>query len=183
MINLLPFSQKKEIKQEENWKIIMTLGISILAILVCFILILYSINIFICGDVELEKILYEQREKEFEVSKMQALKTDIFDFNQAVLRLDNFYQNQFKSTKILEEILKTIPQGIYLTNLSISVGADKDKKIECKLTGFSPTRENLLSFKENLEKEGIFEHVSFPSASWVKAADINFTVNFEIKWQ
>jgi len=180
MINLLPPSKKQEIKQEEDWKILMTLAISILAILICFILILYAINIFIAGDVELEKILYEQREKEFESSEMQALKTEIIEFNKAVFQLDNFYQNQLKPTETIEEILQTIPEGIYLTNLSITPGSDKDKRTQCELKGFSPIRETLLTFKESLEKEESFKEVSFPPASWLKPTDINFTVTFKI---
>jgi Tfp pilus assembly protein PilN len=180
MINLLPPLKKQEIKQEENWKILMTLGISISAILICFILILYAINVFIAGDVGLEKILYGQREKEFESSEMQALKTEIVEFNNVVFQLNNFYQNQLKPTETIEKILKTIPGGIYLTNLSVNPGSDKDKRIQCELKGLSPTREILLSFKENLEKEESFEEVSFPPATWLKSIDINFTVTFKI---
>ncbi|HXK31878.1 MAG TPA: hypothetical protein VJ378_00105 [Candidatus Paceibacterota bacterium] len=180
MINLLPPPKKQEINQEENWKILMTLAISVLAVLVCFILILYAINISIAGDVGLEKILYEQKAKEFESSQMLDLKTEIIGFNKAVLRLDNFYQNQLTPTETIEEVLQTIPEGIYLTNLAITLGSDKDKIMQCELKGFSPTREMLLVFKENLEKERNFNEVSFPPATWLKPIDINFTVTFKI---
>ena len=180
MINLLPPSKKQEIKQEEDWKILMTLGISIMAILICFILILCAINIFIAGDVELEKILYKQREKEFESSEMQALKTKIVEFNKVVLQLDNFYQKQLKSTKTIGKILKTIPEGIYLMNLSVNPENNKDKRTQCELKGFSPTREILLSFKESLEKEENFEEISFPPSTWLESTDISFTVTFKI---
>src|SRR4030042_2554413 len=180
MINLLPPFKKQEIRQEENWKILITLGISILAILICFVLILCAINIFIDGDVELEKILYKQRGKEFESSEMQALKTKIVEFNKVVLQLDNFYQNQLKPTETIGKILNTIPEGIYLMNLSVNLGNDKDKRTQCELKGFSQTREMLLNFKENLEKEEIFEEVSFPPSTWLESTDISFTVTFKI---
>ncbi|MBM3257653.1 MAG: hypothetical protein FJZ05_00320 [Candidatus Nealsonbacteria bacterium] len=180
MINLLPPLKKQEIEQEENWKVLMTLGISIMAILICFILILYAINIFIAGDVERERILYEQKEREFESSEMQALKTKINEFNKVVLQLDNFYQNQLKPTETIDKILKTIPEGIYLTNLSVNPGSDKDRVTQCELKGFSPVREILLNFKENLEREENFKEVSFPPSTWLKSTDISFTVTFKI---
>jgi len=182
MINLLPSQNKKELLQEENWKIIMILGIDILVILVCFSLILYSINIFISGEINFQKIIYEQREKEFEIPQMQTLQQGLITFNKTLSQLDSFYQSRFKATEILEEISEIIPSGIYLTNLSINPKTVKEKEIEYTLAGFSPTRENLLLFKENLEKKETFEEVYFSPANWLKPIDINFTVNFKIKW-
>jgi len=181
MINLLPSFKKQEIKQEENWKILMTLSIGIFAILICFVLILYAINIFISGDVELERILYKQKEKEFESSEMQALKTKIVEFNKSVLQLDGFYQNQLKPTETINKISNTVPSGIYLTNLSLDLGDENDPRMKCELKGFSQIRETLLGFKEKLENEEDFEEVSFPPSTWLKSTDIIFTVTFKIK--
>jgi len=181
MINLLSPSKKQEIVQEENWKVLMTLGISVFAILICFILILYAINIFISGDVEQERILYKEKEKEFESSEIQLLKTKINEFNKIVLQLDNFYQNQLKPTETIKDISGTIPEGIYLTNLSLGLRDDEEKRTECELKGFSQTREILINFKENLEKQESFEEIAFPPSTWLKSADISFTVTFKVK--
>ena len=64
MINLLPSQEKEEIKQEENFKLILILGIIFLFFLISFSLILTSINIYISGEAKVQKILYQQREKE-----------------------------------------------------------------------------------------------------------------------
>ena len=184
MINLLPRQNKEELSQEANWKIVMILGIDILAIFICLSLILYTINIFVSGEINSQKIIYEQRKKEFETPQMQTLQQSLITFNETLSLLDSFYQGRFKATKILEEISKTTPSGIYLTNLSISPKTVEEKKAECVLAGFSPTREDLILFKENLEREEtIFEEVYFPPANWLKPTDINFTINFKIKWQ
>jgi len=181
MINLLPPQSKEELKREENWKIVTILGINVLLVLICFSLILYSINIFISGETKAQKILYQEREREFQTPQMQALQKNLTTFNLTLSQLDYFYGSQFGATKILEEISETIPSGIYLTNLSVSPRSGKEKLIECTLAGFSPTRETLLKFKGNLEQEEGFEGISFPPVSWVKQSDINFTVNFRIK--
>jgi Tfp pilus assembly protein PilN len=184
MINLLPPENKKEIIQEENWKQVMILGTLVLVFLVCLTLILFSIKTFISGEVEAEKILFKQKEKELQTSQMQTLQHNLTAFNQTLFQLESFYQNQFNSSEILEKISATIPSGVYLTDLSINNNYQQKEKIwkkTCNLAGFSSTREKLLEFKQNLEKEGNFEEIYFPPNSWMKANDINFTINFKLK--
>jgi Tfp pilus assembly protein PilN len=179
MINLLSPKQKKEIQQEETFKLVLILGIIFLIFLVCFSLILTSINIILSGEVEAQKILYEQREKEFETPQMQVLQKNLASFNQTIFQLDSFYQSQTNLTGVLEKISQTLPSGVYLT--SLLAASKKEGGLSCTLSGFSPTRESLLDLKANLEKEENFEKISFPPVSWVEPENIDFTVNLEIK--
>jgi hypothetical protein len=183
MINLLPPEYKKEIIQEENWKLIMTWGMLVLVFLICFSLILFSIKIFISGEVEAQKILFKQKEKELQTPQMQSLQHNLTAFNQTLFQLNYFYQNQFKITETLEKISTVFHSGTYLTNLSINHSPQKegDYQANCNLSGFSSTREKLLKLKENLEKEESFIKIDFPPTNWTKATNINFTVNFKLK--
>ena len=94
------------------------------------------------------------------------------------MRLSSFYEKQVNLTEILEEISSALPAEIYLTNLSITT---QDEELNCVLSGFAPTRERLLDFKDNLEKEVRFEEILFPPSNWEKRTDINFTVSFKVK--
>ena len=181
MINLLPSKEKEEILQEENWKLLMILGILLLFFLISLLLILFSVKIFITGEVEVQKILFAEREKEFKNTQMQNLQNNLTAFNKKLSQLDSFYQNQSNFSEILEEISKTLPPGVYLNNLSIAPQGGKGGGFICNLSGFSPSRQILLVLKDNLEKEKNFQEVYFPPANWVKPADINFTISFEIK--
>ncbi len=187
MINLLPPKNKQELLGEESYKVIIILGISALAILACLSLILYAINIFISGEIDYQKTIYEQKEKELTSPKMLTLEKNLKSFNETFLRLDYFYRDKFKAVKALEEISKAVPEGIYLTNLSVNAASGEEgeeRAATCILSGFSPDRETLLEFKENLEKEeNNFEEIYFPPATWVKPVDINFVVNFKISQQ
>ena len=153
MINLLPPENKEEFLREKNWKIIMILGINLLLILICFSLILYAINIFILGELNSQIIIYQQKEREFENSKIYEIERSLKIFNESLLKLDYFYQDRFNGEKILEEISEVIPSEISLANLSLNFKDGQEKKVECVLSGFSPNREILLNFKENLEKK------------------------------
>ena len=182
MLNLLPQKEKEELIQEESFKLILILGVLILIFLICLSLILFSIGISIGGQLAIEKALLSQ--KETEISHLRDLEKEIKNLNLTFSKLDSFYQKNPNFVKILEITSKTLPPGTYLTSFNFNLPA-KDKKYlgEVILNGYSPTREILLEFKKNLEQEELFQEVYFPPANWVEPTDINFTVNFKIKWQ
>ena len=178
MINLLPPEQKEELLLRERQNIILILGILFLSFLISLSLILLSIKISFSGDSEIQKIILEERKKE--VSFDKELEEKIKNSNQVLSNLNSFYQSQFNLTQILEKISGLLSSGIYLTNLNLNP-LEKEKEVQVSLSGFSESREILLSLKENLEKEAEFTRVYFPPENWVKPNDINFIVTFKIK--
>jgi len=183
MINLLPPQGKEEVLQEKKYKLVLILGILVITFFLSLSLILFSIKIFISGEIAAQGILFEQKEKEFQNPQIQTLQENLIAFNLTLSKLNSFYQSQFNLTKLLEKISQILPREIRLINLSL-VPESKEKKewqMICNLSGFSPTREILLEFKKNLENEQLFGEINFPPESWVKAEDINFTVSFKIR--
>lgn len=173
MINLLPPQYKEELKQEEHWKIILILGIVILAFLVCFCLILFSIKIHISGEITAQKIFIEMKEKEYKMSETSNLEKEVLLLNQSFFELTSFYKEQIGLTKILEKIAQILPSESYLTGFNFNLS-------RVSLSGFSPTREILVTFKENLEKQEIFTEIYFPSSNWVNPVDIDFSATLLI---
>jgi len=173
MINLLPPQYKAELKEEESWKLVLILEILVLIFLICLALILFSVKIFISGQLEAQKILLLQKEKKFEESQIQSLEGKIIISNQTLSKLNSFYQDQTNLTEILEKISETLPLETYLTILNLDPA-------QISLSGFSPTREILLEFKKNLEQEELLGEIYFPPSNWVKPTDIDFSVNFKI---
>ena len=186
MINLLPPQQKEELLEEEKYNLVLTLGILFLIFLISLTLILFSIKISISGQLEAQKILLSQGEERFKGTQIQNLEEKINISNQTFSKLNLFYQNQLNLTETLEKISETLPPGTYLTNLNFSLltvpagGKAPQYVAQISVSGFSPTREILLEFKENLDKEGAFGEIYFPPSNWVKPADIDFSVNFKI---
>jgi len=172
MINLLPPEYKEELRQEENYKLILILGILILAFLISFLLILLSIRVHLAGMVETEKIFFEAKTKEF--SSLQSLEKELNSTNKELLNLSSFYEGQFSLTDFLKRISEILPPGLYLNSFSYQ------KEGVINLSGFSPTVEDLLRFKENLESQGDFKEISFPTSVWFQSKDINFNVSFKI---
>lgn len=176
MINFLPSKQKEELKEEENLKLVLALGIIILAFLVSFTLILFAIKISLSADLAIQNKLFEQKQKELENPAIQELEEKIQKHNLILSKLAVFYRDQPDLTSMLEKISQTLPKEIYLTGLNFN-----SQTFQFSLTGFSPIRETLTQFKENLEKTEGLKEITFPPATWFQATDINFSVNFKIE--
>ncbi len=176
MINLLPPEEKEILLKERQFREILILEVLIFLFFVLFILILFSIKLELKGEILFQKAVLEQKQLISESSKIKALEQKINSSNQVLSRLTAFYQDDFYLSDIFEEISKTIPSRMYLTNFSYN----REKK-EISLSGFSPNRQILSEFKENLEKSSRFNKIYFPASNWIKPADIDFFVSFEIR--
>jgi len=177
MINLLPPAEKKELLLREQQNLILILGILFLSFLLSLSLILLSIKISFSRDLEIQKIILEERKKEISFDK--KLEEKMENSNQALSDLNSFYQGQSHFTSILEKISGTLPPGTYLTNLNLNP-LQKEKGFQISLSGFCQSREILFSFKENLEREGSFSEIYFPPENWVKSSDVNFNVTLKV---
>jgi len=176
MINLLPPQQKEELLEEERLKLVLILGIVILAFLASLTLILFSIKTSLLADLKTQEIYFEQRKKEMESPEIRELEEKIKNYNSILSKLETFYQGQIDLTSILEKISKTLPEGIYLTSLNFN-----PQTFQVSLNGFSPDRQRLLQFNENLEKTADLKEIYFPAANLLQLTDIDFSVSFKIR--
>jgi len=175
-MNLLPPEQKQVLLLEEKFKVVFISGIIILAFLVSFIFILISIKISLSGEMTIQKINFEQKEKELADPVLQEIESKIASANAAFSQLDSFYRAQRDSLAVLEKIFNALPPSTYLTNLNFNSVSS-----QIFIAGFAPSREILLKLKENLEKEDSFSEVYFPPTNWIEPANITFSLNFKIK--
>jgi len=176
MINLLPPSEKKNLQTEEKKKIVLILEILGFIFLLCLILILTSINVYISGQVEVERIIFEKEKGIFESSEVKDLSEKIKLANKTFSDLNSFYQNRIKLVDFLEEISEVLPEKVYLNNFSY-----QKNNSQVTLSGFSKTREALFELKNNLEQQENLEEIYFPPSCWIESVDINFNLKFKIK--
>lgn len=174
-MNLLPPEQKQELLLEEKFKIILILGIIILASLASFVFILISIKISLSAEISIQKINFEQKEKEIKNPVLQEIEEKIILANAVFSELASFYRGQKDTIVVFEKIFNALPTGVYLNNLSFNSVSS-----QVFISGFSPSRETLLKLKENLEKESSFSGIYFPPTDWIEPWNINFSLNFKI---
>ncbi len=177
MINLLPQQKKDQLASEEKFRLSVIFGIVILSSLLSFALILFALKFYLLDQLEVQNNLLDQ--KIFENPQIVELEKDIRNSNKIVTELASFYKKEYSLSGILDEIIKTVPPGVSFNSLSFEPVKEGQYKAKFSISGLSATRESLLEFKENLEENGSFEEISFPSSIWVEPANIAFTVSFK----
>lgn len=183
MINLLPSKEKKQLKQEENWRQVFILSILALVFLVSLSLTLLSVKIYISSHLEAQKSFLTDKEREFQETDLYALKTEVQKINEILLSLEFFYQERINSSDIFQEIWSLLPEGVYLNSFSHEPAASSDGEYVVKvfLSGLALEQKELFEFKENLEKQENFSDIYFPLSSWVEFDNISFSINFKLK--
>ena len=180
MINLLPPTEKDNLKNEEKRRLSFILGIFVLFFLVALSLVLFSVNIYLAGEVAGYKIIVSYEQQKSVTLAAQNIEREIGVVNQNLTELGAFYVGQPRITELLQKISEIIPEEVYLNSLSLDPSKDKKSRFQVSLTGRSSTREALLGFKKSLESESNFQGVYFPPSNWVKPSDINFSASFEM---
>ncbi len=180
MINLLPPVEKDILRKEEKRRLAFIWGIFILFFLTAFSLVLFSVNIYLAGEVLGYKILIDCEQQKFATLEVQNIEKEIGAINQNLTTLGAFYKGQPRITILFQKISEIVPEEIYLNSLSLNPNKDKKDRFQVSLTGHSKTREALTGFKKSLESESGFQGIYFPPSSWVKSSDINFSASFEM---
>ena len=139
-------------------------------------LVLVPIKIDLDGKLLFQETILIQKEKQFKASEIENLEKEVASLNKVLLELNSVYKDKLYFTSVLKTISEQIPEGLYLTNLSY-----KRDTASIDISGFSPDRNTLTKFKENLEREPNFAEVFFPPSNWVEPLNINFLASFKIK--
>ncbi len=180
MINLLPPIEKDNLKKEEKRRLAFIWGIFVLFFLTALSLVLFSVNIYLAGEVQGYKTIVDYEQQKSATMEAQNVEKQINAVNQKLTTLDAFYDRQPHITELLQKISEIIPEEIYLNSLSLNPDQDKKDRFSVSLTGHSKTREALLEFKKSLESESIFQGIYFPPSNWTKPSDINWSCSFEM---
>ena len=177
MINLLPEEQKQRLLEEERFRLTLILGTLFVCFLICLSLILFLIENYTLWDLEAEKILLSQKEKT--ISLNQDLEKEIKESNAFLSEIDSFYGQTVGTTQLLEIVDETLPAKVYLTNFDFILPKTKGKdKPRISISGFSPDRNTLLNFQENLKNEQLFSDIYVSPESWIEQENLDFDISF-----
>ncbi len=174
MINLLPPEYKKELNLEEKFRLSMILGICIFVFLVSLALMLATIRIYLAGQIQEEKFFSSLSTKVTQTNVLVS--QDIRNTNTNFSRLLQFYKRRPLVSTTIDHISQDLPFDISLDTLDISSSA-------VSLQGFSPTRDTLLVFRNNLLKDTTFSNIDFPISNLVNEANIHFVIRMSVKTQ
>lgn len=173
MTNLLPPEKKEEIIFKKKTRLIIIIG-SIFAIFFsCLTLILFSLNYYLLIDISSKKSKVVNNK---DLSELSEIKKELTGYNLKINNLESFYSNHLHFSKMLGFLSEIeIPEGVYIIYISSEL---KENKINITIYGFSDLRENLVLFKNSIEKSKIIMSPYFSPESWTKSSDINFYLTF-----
>jgi hypothetical protein len=84
----------------------------------------------------------------------------------------------------LSELIEAIVayRGRTITIASLDAMKDSPNTAVVHISGLSPTRDSLITFKKNLESDPRFTKVDLPVSDLAKSKNIRFTITARIKW-
>lgn len=176
MINLLSPEEKQHLLFEEKKKMVLILELLGFLFLVLLFLVLFSLKIYISGELKAQEIILDQQEREFESSEMKDFPETVKKANYMFDFLESFYQKRFDLLEVLSELYNLLPEGVYLDSFSY-----QEYTSEITISGFAKTRKRLMEFHRNLGEGPNFQDPYFPSSVWLESNDINFNSKFKLK--
>jgi len=181
MLNLLPITEKKFLKQEQQKRLFAILCFEFFNFLVCVLLVMSAIAFFVLGEVASENYLSQQVQSENGSSEFMNYKYIILDYNKKMALVDSFYTNQANLSDAIDVLLSVKrPEGLYFNKLSLQAN-QQTGKTEIIVSGVSDDREGLLTFKNNIEAERKMQNINFSPESWISQKNINFNLTLDIK--
>ena len=174
MFKLLPEEQKKVIKREYYFRIIvMSLFLIFLATLLA-LAFLYPIDILSSYKVSSAQATLEAEHAE-EVSSGTSSLGPVLTNAKVELDLLGQFQPAVSWYLLLGRLINEKPKGIVINSLDLGKGA-KDNELSIKFSGVANSREALLALAKNLERQSVFSKVVLPVSDLAKNKDIGFSL-------
>lgn len=180
MINLLPEEEKKELKREKIFRMLVHFFFLIYLEIFVLGILFFGANYFLKEKIKNLEALIEVQENSLVLDKKEKLKDVVEEIkitNRKLLQVLKSEKEKKKISNILEQFFEIVPERVRLESLNVTF--KKDKKIEISFSGIAKDRESLIILKEKLNEK--FSDVFFPPQIWFEEENIQFSANFKTK--
>lgn len=187
MTNLLPQTEKKELRMVLLYKKTMVVLFFFSIFFLVLINILFVLRMLLRVKVEEASILVFARENTLKQAQLQNFRAIISKENDNLSQVQNLWQGQLFLTPFFEKISALKNKDISLTNIILKKEAGKVKfqekmfnAAQTRISGFAKSRESLLDFLRSLESDPqIKQPVKFLPSIWDKPNNISFSFDFQ----
>jgi cell division protein FtsB len=195
--NLLPPEAREELRWEKINRSFVAHSIIIVAMVFIFILFLLIIQLY--ADIklsDLEKTI-NLRKENVRIQEVKDLENEIENFNRHLTTIDKIQKNHLYFSQVISIFTKNVPSSVQIARLNIiqpkeekknnTVQAKKtsvtgvssqeteEKKFQININGKAAKRNDLLFFKNALEKTSCFAKIYSPLSNLVEREDIDFS--------
>jgi hypothetical protein len=155
-------------------KLIMRIELAVIIFIFLFFGFIFGLNCIL--NFNLNTV---SNEKESSSGKVQYEKIDKYDnnfkkINLQVSQAEKIEKDQLYWSNVFFHFSQVILPGISIQNLAT-------KDYTTFLMGKADSRDNLIAFKDKLEKDGCFSDINLPLSNLVSKGDIDFQMDLKIK--
>ncbi len=167
-LNLLSFEQKHQLHQETKQTLIKQVVLVVIVVILLISVIFYFSK----------KIVLNNFEKFSENTSQvnQVLNQKIEKINKLTGFIQQVQKEHINWANLIMEISAKTPTSITLTSLQLN----KDEAT-ITISGLALTRDELLKFKNNLEKLPELTEINLPLQNMTQKTDVNFTIKAKLK--
>lgn len=195
--NLLPPEARKELKWEKINRSFIMHSVVILAIVFTFISFLLIIQLY--ADIKLSAIekAINLRKENVRIQEVKDIENEIKNFNGYLATIDKIQKNHLYFSQVISIFTESVPGAVQIKRLniiqidegkknnavqskktSVAITSSKkteEKKFQININGKAAKRDDLLFFKNALEKTSCFAKIYSPLSNLVERENIDFS--------
>lgn len=172
-LNLIPPEQKKKIKKNRRLKKIFKAEIVLTCIMLVLTGTLFSFYYILNMELNSQIALSSDMEKADQFDKIKNYDKQFSEANNRIKQIIAVDKAQLYWSGVFVKLSQLALSGITIKSI-------KTQDYQMTISGTADTRDNLLSFKDNLDKEDCFSDVNLPLSSLVNKTDVDFQIIFDV---
>lgn len=167
-LNLIPTEKKKTIQLTQIFLILKNIALVLLLIIAIVAIILLAGKVII--DNQFSRIV---EETSLTNRYANLFNVEIKEFNTLVQAVDKIESSYIPWNNFFFEFTNLVPTNVQIYSFELNQG-------KLLLTGLADSRESLLNFKSNLEKNSAFSNIKVPMDNILKKDNIKFSIISDI---
>ena len=175
-MNLLPIEQRKRVRLAICYQDIISSGLILIFLILILILFLGGLLIFLNFEYRTieEKITIEQS-RVVQTETVKGMERKVRDLNRELAQLKQIQNKQSNLYQVLDSLSQNLFRGVEIYSLEIDKNTGK-----VVVSGYSSTRDNLLTIKQILETSPEYKDINFPLSNLTDPKDIKFYFSFTL---
>jgi len=172
-LDLLPQQRKQEIKRNRLFRKILREEALFLLPFIVLISILISICYILIFQRDIIAAAYLTQQSQNKYQQFGTYEEKFKQVNVLVQTMGKIQSGHLHWQKFFQRLSETVPDGIYISDLST-------KNYTAFLIGKASARDDLLNFKNRLERMPCFQNINVPLSNLVVKEDVDFQIDISI---
>jgi hypothetical protein len=172
-LNLIPPYREEEIKKSKRFRLIVRIELVMLMFVLIFFSFLFSLNYILDLNFIIASNETETSKDREQYDNIRKYDKEFSETNVNITQIEKINKDQLYWSSLFLKLSQSIIPGISVQSI-----ATKDYVVF--LVGKAESRDNLISFKDNLSKDSCFSSINLPLSDLVSKGNIDFQMDLTI---